>query len=45
MPEIKLSMDEAERYGDAPGKFHKQVNAAHVDPDYIAQVRKKLKLN
>jgi HTH-type transcriptional regulator/antitoxin MqsA len=43
--EIVLSMDEADKYSDAVGEFHKQVNAAFVDPDYIAQVRKKLNLD
>ncbi len=42
---FRLSMNEAERYSDAVGGFHKQGNAAYVDPDYIAQVRKKLKLD
>lgn len=26
-PEIVLAMDEADRYGDAAGAFHQQVNA------------------
>jgi HTH-type transcriptional regulator/antitoxin MqsA len=38
-------MKEADKYGDAVGQFHKQVNAAYVDPDYIARVRKKLRLD
>lgn len=42
--EVVLDMDQAERYGVAVNAFHKQVNAASVDPAYIAQVRKKLRL-
>ena len=40
-----LEMDEAVRVSAAVMEFNKQVNAAIVDPDYIARVRKKLKLD
>ena len=32
-------------YSELLGQFQRQVNAAYVDPDYIATVRKKLDLD
>jgi HTH-type transcriptional regulator / antitoxin MqsA len=43
--EVVLDMPEAERYGAMISSFHKQVNAAFVQPDFITNVRKKLKLD
>jgi HTH-type transcriptional regulator / antitoxin MqsA len=43
--EILLDRDGSDRYGDLIEAFQKQVNAAYVDPDYIVQVRKKLRLD
>ena len=43
--EIVLDVAEADRYGAAVRAFNKQVNAAIVDPRFIANVRKKLALD
>jgi len=43
--EVVLDMAEAERFGQLVREFNKQVNAAIVDPQFIASVRKKLKLD
>lgn len=43
--EIVLDREQGDRYGDLIGQFRRQVNAAFVDPDYIARVRKKLDLD
>jgi HTH-type transcriptional regulator/antitoxin MqsA len=43
--EAVLSREHGDRYSDLIGQFHRQVNAAYVDPAYIAQVRKKLALD
>ena len=43
--EVILDMDGAERFGQLVREFNKQVNAAIVDPQFIAGVRKKLKLD
>ena len=43
--EILLDAAEADRYGEAVCAFNKQVNAATVDPRFIAEVRKKLALD
>jgi len=43
--EVVLDMDEAERFGQRIREFNRQVNAAIVDPQFIAGVRKKLKLD
>ena len=43
--EVVLDMQEAERFGQQIRDFNKQVNAAIVDPQFIAGVRKKLKLD
>ncbi|MDP3031886.1 MAG: type II toxin-antitoxin system MqsA family antitoxin, partial [Rhodocyclaceae bacterium] len=40
--EVVLDMEEAERFGQQIREFNKQVNAAIVDPQFIAGVRKKL---
>ena len=42
--EVVLDMTTAERYGQLIKSFHKQVNAAIVDPNFIIDVRKKLQL-
>lgn len=43
--EVLLDAAEADRYGAALKAFHKQVNAAIVDPTFIMSVRKKLHLD
>lgn len=43
--ESLLGMEESERVLREMNAFAKQVNAAYVDPGYIAQVRKKLALD
>ena len=43
--EIILDVAQADSYGSAVRAFHKQVNAAIVDPDFIAHVRRKLHLD
>jgi len=43
--EIILDMANADRVGSLSGEFHKQVNAAVVDPQFIVSVRKKLALD
>ncbi|HTR00076.1 MAG TPA: type II TA system antitoxin MqsA family protein [Candidatus Acidoferrum sp.] len=43
--EAILDADESRRVGDAMLAFNKQVNASHVDPGFIARVRKKLRLD
>lgn len=43
--EVVLNMAEANRYGLLVREFNKQVNAAFVQPEYIASVRKKLHLD
>ncbi len=43
--EVVLDIPDAERYSAAIDVFHKQVNAAIVDPDFIVRVRKKLALD
>ena len=43
--EVVLDMEQGERFGQLVGEFNKQVNAAIVDPQFIASVRKKLKLD
>ncbi len=42
---VVLDRAEADRYGAAVRAFHKQVNAASVDPAFIAAVRRKLHLD
>ncbi|MFM8899594.1 MAG: type II toxin-antitoxin system MqsA family antitoxin [Burkholderiales bacterium] len=43
--EIVLDREQGDRYSEFVGAFHKQVNAAYVDPTYISKVRKKLDLD
>ncbi|WP_420994012.1 type II TA system antitoxin MqsA family protein [Cupriavidus sp. 30B13] len=43
--EIVLDRGQEDRYGEAVLAFHKQVNAAIVDPGFIAGVRKRLALD
>ncbi len=43
--EVILDMHESERYGKFISEFNKQVNAAIVDPGFIAGIRKKLNLD
>lgn len=43
--EVILDRSEGDRYSELIGSFQRQVNAAYVDPNYIAEVRKKLKLD
>lgn len=43
--ESVLDLSESERVMGAMRKFSKQINAAIVDPNFIAQVRKKLALD
>jgi len=43
--EVILDRQQGDRYSAAMGGFQKQVNAALVDPNYIADVRKKLVLD
>jgi HTH-type transcriptional regulator / antitoxin MqsA len=43
--EVVLDRLNGDRFGQAISEFHKQVNAAFVDPEYIATVRKKLDLD
>ncbi len=43
--EVILNREHGDRYSELIGGFHRQVNAAFVDPDYIARVRKKLDLD
>ena len=43
--EIVLDRENGDRYGDLIGQFRRQVNAAFVDPEFIAKMRKKLDLD
>jgi len=43
--EVILNREHGNRYSEQVGLFHRQVNAAYVDPDYIARVRRKLDLD
>jgi HTH-type transcriptional regulator / antitoxin MqsA len=43
--EVVLDREHGDRHSEAIGLFHRQVNAAYIDPQYIAQVRKKLDLD
>jgi len=43
--EIVLDRGQEDRYGEAVVAFQKQVNAAIVDPEFIAGVRKRLALD
>jgi HTH-type transcriptional regulator / antitoxin MqsA len=43
--DVVLAREEGDRYGELIRTFQKQVNASFVEPDYIVQVRKKLRLD
>ena len=43
--EIVLNREHGDRYSELLGAFQRQVNAAFVDPEYIAKVRRKLDLD
>ncbi len=43
--EVVLDREQGDRYSELVGQFQRQVNAAFVDPSYIAKVRKKLDLD
>lgn len=43
--EFVLDQSEAKNYGDQIKSFNQQINASIIDPEYIAQVRKKLSLD
>jgi HTH-type transcriptional regulator/antitoxin MqsA len=40
-----LNREHGDRYSEAVGLFQRQLNAAYVDPSYIAKVRRKLDLD
>ena len=43
--EVVLNREHGDRYSEQVGLFQRQVNAAYVDPHYIAKVRRKLDLD
>lgn len=43
--EVVLSRQHGDRYSDLLGQFQRKVNATYVDPEFIANVRKKLDLD
>ncbi len=43
--EIILDRLQGDRYSESIGLFRREINAAYVDPKYIAMVRKKLDLD
>lgn len=43
--EAILNREHGDRYSELLGQFQRQVNAAYVDPSYIARVRKMLDLD
>lgn len=43
--EVVLNQEQGDRFSELVGQFQRQVNASYVDPAYIAEVRKKLKLD
>ncbi len=43
--EVVLNREHGDRYSELLGQFQRQVNAAYVDPGFIAKVRKKLDLD
>lgn len=43
--EVVLDRENGDRYSELVGSFQRQINAAYVDPDYIAKVRRKLALD
>ena len=42
--EVVLDRVNGDRYGDLAAAWHRQVNATHVDPAFIARVRLKLNI-
>jgi HTH-type transcriptional regulator/antitoxin MqsA len=42
---VLLDREHGDRYSELVGAFQRQVNAAYVDPAYIARVRRKLGLD
>ena len=43
--EVVLNREHGDRYSELLGQFQRLVDAAYVDPGYIARVRKKLDLD
>ena len=43
--EVVLNLEHGDRYSELLAVHQRQVNAAYVDPSYIAKVRKKLNLD
>ncbi|MFM2240670.1 MAG: hypothetical protein RJA69_2044 [Pseudomonadota bacterium] len=43
--EVVLDHEHGDRYSELVGTFQRQVNAAYVEPAFIAKVRKKLRLD
>lgn len=43
--EVLLDRENGDRYSEQIGSFQRRVNAAYVDPDFIAKVRRKLHLD
>ena len=43
--EVILNREHGDRYSEMVGSFQRQVNAAYVDPEFIAKVRRKLDLD
>jgi HTH-type transcriptional regulator / antitoxin MqsA len=43
--EIILDREQGDRFSELAGAFQKKVNATLVNPDYIVEVRKKLRLD
>lgn len=43
--EVLLNREQGDRYSALIGQFQRRINAAYVDPDYIARVRRKLDLD
>lgn len=43
--EVVLNREHGDRHSNLLGQFQRQVNAAYVDPSYIARVRKQLDLD
>ena len=43
--EVILNREHGDRYIELIGQFQRHINSAYVDPDYIAQVRRKLDLD
>lgn len=43
--EVILDREHGDRYSGLIGQFQRQINAAYIDPAYIAKIRKKLNLD